>query len=134
MCGRVPPREISMPKMSKAAKAEAYGALEVERDLWAQLAWHNVNGHAPDAMQVVEHDGDTYEYRLYGAQRANGGILVTVFRSPGQSASLEVFRFDDWLNTMNKWPFGNFYTEVKISADKLRIEREKLYAKERESA
>ena len=123
-------------KMSKAAKAEAYGALEVERDLWAQLAWHTINGHAPDAIQVVEHDGYTYEYRLYGAERANGGILVSVFHSPGQSASVEVFQvfyFDDWLATMNKWPFGDFYTEVKIAGDKLRMAREKLYATERES-
>ena len=117
-----------MRKMSKAAKAEAYYALRADNAILSEVLWHMVNGYAPNATEIVERlDGDMYKFQLYGALRANGGTLVKVFCSPGQSNSVEVFTFDDWLRTMATWPHGDFYTECRIAADKLRMARNRLY-------
>lgn len=123
-----------MRPMSKAAKAEAYDALKSDRDTLSEVTWHLLNGHTPDASETISHDGDTYEYQLYGALRMNGGVLVQVFQSPGQSHGITVHRFDDWLATMKDWPYGDFYTDVRNAADKLRITRQRMYDKEKESA
>lgn len=116
-----------MRGMSKAAKAEAYDALARERDVHREFVWLIANGYEPDAVETVEHDGDTYEFKLYGARRLCGGLAVKVFKSPGQSHSVEIWYFDDWFQTMRNWPYGDFYTECKIAAERLSVARHRIF-------
>jgi hypothetical protein len=50
----------------------------------------------PDASERVRVDGGCYVLRLYGTKRADGGILVVIWKCPGQSDSIESFLFDDY--------------------------------------
>ena len=129
-----------MRKMSKAAKANAYDALARERDALSRVAHAVFNGVAPNAIETVIDDAGndrsyvcTYEYRLYGALRADGGTLVQVFRAPNQPAQVQVHVFDDWLTMIEKCPYGiGVSTEIKCAADRLKTARAALcgHAKE----
>lgn len=119
-----------MRKMSKAAKAEAYDALKREREVYAELAWLTFNEHKPDAVESFIRDDSEYEFRLYGATRAHGGIVVCVFRHPGQTNGIDAIYFDDWILYTNSLPYGcGNSTEIKIATERLRVERNALYTK-----
>lgn len=116
-------------QLSKADKVAAHDAIVEHRDSLAQYAWHIVNGHAPDVIETVHYDGDTYTYSLYGVMRANGGLLVSTFTSEGQSTSIiDTCPFDDWYRRLDKLPYGHNFTETKIAADKLFIARSRIVA------
>lgn len=121
-------------KMSKAAKAAEYDVVASERSRWAEMTWMLVNHYPPDAVESFIHDGDVYEFRLYGALRGHGGLLMQVFRSDvNQHASVELYVFDAWARDVAGLPFTDHTTEVKIVAEKLARHRSGLFAAERAS-
>jgi hypothetical protein len=125
-----------MGKMSKAAKADAYDALEADRDLLREVMWHVFNGNVPDAVEsVVEpDDGGWYEFRLYGVRRARGGVLVQLFHHGGQSSHVDVKTFDDALRWAKDLPFGvGINTEVKIVFERLEAARRRNLDQQREA-
>ena len=120
-----------MRKMSKAAKVEGYDRLKSERDALDMFAWHVVNGHKPDAVEIVKESNDdgTYEISLYGAARVDGGTVAIVFKHPiNQFHHVDVERFEDWVRKMRDLPYcGGSYTELKIAADRLRVAQRKAW-------
>lgn len=124
-----------MRKMSKAAKADAYDALESECSSLRGLAHLMINESDPPMERVCvdRYDerlgvSEQYELRLYGATRADGGTLLTLFHYPGQSITVSSYHFDTWLRNANETlPYGiGLNTEIRIAADKLRQARSKL--------
>lgn len=122
-----------MAKMSKATKAERYDSIVSERDLWREVSWCLLNDRKPDFVEEFEHDGDRYEFRLYGAMRAHGGLLVRVFHCEGQSNATDASYFEAWVRSVDKIPYGtDGDTKTKIAAERLSIARRRLYDAERE--
>ena len=128
-----------MRKMSNKAKAEGYDALKRERDVLAAYAWHVVNGHVA-IREVIDRgtpgytdDDSTYLYLLYGAFRADGGIIVEVLLHSCQSNYVRSVRyFDDWFAEVKAIPYGiGISTEVHIVADRLQAARSRLYEAKR---
>ena len=121
-----------MRKMSKAAKIEHYDRLKDERDAYERFAWHIVNGHKPDAVEKVTGSGTddegVLEFKLYGALRMDGGLLVTVYSHPvNEFDSVECERFEDWMRRIESKPFGiGNLTEIKIACERLRAKRWEL--------
>jgi ribosomal protein L2 len=122
-------------KLSKKAKCEQFDAIAKERDLWQQLANALINGREPDAVEeVIEDAGECYnryEFRLYDALRANGGIVATISHIPGQSAYVAVALFEDWVKSLDNVPHGiGLNTQIKIAGERLASRRRAMYYQE----
>ena len=49
----------------------------------------------PDATEQCSHEGDRWKLQLYGARRADGGLVVETFYHPGQSPHSAVHYLED---------------------------------------
>lgn len=49
----------------------------------------------PDAVTTVRFDGWSHRYELYGATRADGGVVVIISKTKGQADSITARRLDD---------------------------------------
>lgn len=106
-----------MRKLSKAAKAAMYDALEAKVGLLDRAVHLLARGELPDGRQIVTEEGCTYTYRLYGAARAHGGIVLCTFACPGQNDHIDVSRLDDLLQRRN------FDFEHRAAIDRLAAAR-----------
>src|SRR5262249_47999360 len=99
--------ESVMRKMSKADKVAMHDELIAKCDMLQEYAWHVVNGRQPDAVEryFTDEYAGRYAFALYGAMRAHGGIVVATSAYDGQSKSVEVFRFEDWLRSVAELPY-----------------------------
>lgn len=126
-----------MRGMSKKAKADSYDALRDERDAYASFARYAVEAVQPGAIECVNRndtDGGEYEYRLYCPMRADGGLIVAIWRYPGQRPNVECKLFDAWLRGIASLPDGAGYLDIKIAAERLRRARSAQIARHNAAA
>jgi hypothetical protein len=84
----------------------------------------------PDATEQVSHEGDQWKLQLYGARRADAGIVVETFYHPGQSPHSAVHYLDDLTRIPARLSDGGMkYTEA---LSRLRSARDRIvYESER---
>jgi hypothetical protein len=115
-----------MRKMSKAAKAEAYDALDRERALLAEFAYFMVNADTlpPDARHTDDESNCVTEYRLYGVDRSHGGLLAIIVDERGLHRSVRVHDFEEWLRDVKAMSHHDSTYPAKVAAETLeRIRR-----------
>lgn len=103
-----------MPE-TKKHKLEHYDALKRERDAYAEYAWHIVNRKDSDASDFIPGDRtacEVTEFHVYGAARSHGGIVATIHRYDGQSASLSVDYFDAWAERIRALGYATDHTSA----------------------
>ena len=96
-----------MRKPSKNVARNLYE--QAERNAWInQIALTLAVTTGPDARERIRLDDDTYTLSLYGAHRADGGIVVVRFSHQGQNDSVMASYFDeyarDWHERVGQTP------------------------------
>jgi len=67
----------------------------------------------PDATEQCSHEGDRWKLQLYGAHRADGGLVVETFYHPGQSPHSAVHYLEDLTRIPGRLSEGGMkYTEA----------------------
>ncbi len=83
------------------SKKLTYAELDAERARLAKsegllgIALNLTLHGKPDATEQCSHEGDRWKLQLYGARRADGGIVVETFYHPGQSPHSAVHYLED---------------------------------------
>jgi len=78
----------------------------------------------PDATEQCSHEGDRWKLQLYGARRAEGGIVIETFYHPGQSPHSAVHYLEDLTRIPGRSSEGGMkYTEA---LSKLRVARDRI--------
>ena len=117
-------------------KRRSYKDLEAMYEQMSKERWllifalnDTINKVAPDALTVVRAGKAVYSACLRRALGPEGGYVVVTFRSgevKSQKPSTTVHLLDDMLGSA--WAWSN---PMRIIADRLRVERSRLYQKER---
>ena len=78
----------------------------------------------PDATEQCSHEGDRWKLQLYGAHRADGGLVVETFYHPGQSPHSAVHYLEDLTRIPGRLSEGGMkYTEA---LSRLRATRDRI--------
>ena len=118
------------------SKKPTYAELDAERSRLATsegllTVALNLTLHGkPDATEQCSHEGDRWKLQLYGARRADGGLVVETFYHPGQSPHSAVHYLEDLTRIPARLSEGGMkYTEA---LSRLRSARDRIvYESER---
>ena len=118
------------------SKKPTYAELDAERSRLATsegllTVALNLTLHGkPDATEQCSHEGDRWKLQLYGARRADGGLVVETFYHPGQSPHSAVHYLEDLTRIPGRFSEGGMkYTEA---LSRLRATRDRIvYESER---
>ena len=112
------------------SKKLTYAELDAERSRLAKsvgllgIALNLTLHGKPDATEQVSHEGDRWKLQLYGARRADGGLVVETFYHPGQSRHSAVHYLDDLTRIPARLSDGGMkYTEA---LSRLRSTRDRI--------
>ena len=112
------------------SKKLTYTELDAERSRLAKsegllsIALNLTLHGKPDATEQVSHEGDRWKLQLYGARRADGGLVVETFYHPGQSPHSAVHYLDDLTRIPARLSDGGMkYTEA---LSRLRSARDRI--------
>ena len=105
-----------MTKQSKNVSREEYNLVAEREAILGKLVHWKYNGHKPDAVETAKYQDGTYRFELWGATTASGGLLVQLFKYPGQSDSISVSYFETARNY--RWP-----TELSTALGRLSVAR-----------
>jgi len=112
------------------SKKLTYAELDAERSRLAKSegllsSALNLTLHGkPDATEQCSHEGDRWKLQLYGARRADGGLVVETFYHPGQSPHSAVHYLDDLTRIPGRLSEGGMkYTEA---LSRLRSTRDRI--------
>lgn len=126
------------------SKKLTYAELDAERERLAKsegllgIALNLTLHGKPDTTEQCSHEGDRWKLQLYGAHRADGGLVVETFSHPGQSPHSAVHYLEDLTRIPGRLSEGGMkYTEalgrLRIARDRLVYEAERQKT-ERQSA
>ena len=119
------------------SKKLTYTELDAERSRLAKsegllsIALNLTLHGKPDATEQVSHEGDRWKLQLYGARRADGGLVVETFYHPGQSPHSAVHYLDDLTRIPARLSDGGMkYTEA---LSRLRSARDRIVSESERS-
>ena len=119
------------------SKKLTYAELDAERSRLAKsegllsIALNLTLHGKPDATEQVSHEGDQWKLQLYGARRADGGLVVETFYHPGQSPHSAVHYLDDLTRIPARLSDGGMkYTEA---LSRLRCARDRIVSESERS-
>ncbi len=119
------------------SKKLTYAELDAERSRLAKsegllsIALNLTLHGKPDATEQVSHEGDRWKLQLYGARRADGGLVVETFYHPGQSPHSAVHYLDDLTRIPARLSDGGMkYTEA---LSRLRSARDRIVSESERS-
>lgn len=78
----------------------------------------------PDATEQCSHEGDRWKLQLYGARRAEGGLVVETFYHPGQSPHSAVHYLEDL--TRIPAPLSEGGLKYSQALERLRVARNRI--------
>ncbi len=118
------------------SKKLTYAELDAERSRLAKsegllgIALNLTLHGNPDATEQCSHEGDRWKLQLYGAHRADGGLVVETFYHPGQSPHSAVHYLDDLTGIPGRLSEGGMkYTEalsrLRATRDRIATESER---------
>lgn len=118
------------------SKKLTYAELDAERARLAKsegllgIALNLTLHGKPDATEQCSHEGDRWKLQLYGARRADGGLVVETFYHPGQSPHSAVHYLDDLTGISGRLSEGGMkYTEalsrLRSARDRIATESER---------
>ena len=112
------------------SKKLTYAELDAERERLAKsegilgIALNLTLHGKPDATEQCSHEGDRWKLQLYGARRADGGLVVETFYHPGQSPHSGVHYLEDLTRIPARLSEGGMkYTEA---LSRLRATRDRI--------
>lgn len=112
------------------SKKPTYAELDAERARLAKsegllgIALNLTLHGKPDATEQCSHEGDRWKLQLYGARRADGGLVVETFYHPGQSPHSAVHYLEDLTRIPARVSEGGMkYTEA---LSRLRATRDRI--------
>ncbi len=101
------------------SKKLTYAELDAERARLAKsegllgIALNLTLHGKPDATEQCSHEGDRWRLQLYGARRADGGIVIETFYHPGQSPHSAAHYLEDLTRIPARLSEGGMkYTEA----------------------
>ena len=119
------------------SKKLTYAELDAERSRLAKsegllsIALNLTLHGKPDATEQVSHEGDRWKLQLYGARRADGGLVVETFYHPGQSPHSAVHYLDDLTRIPARLSDGGMkYTDA---LSRLRCARDRIVSESERS-
>ena len=119
------------------SKKLTYAELDAERSRLAKsegllsIALNLTLHGKPDATEQVSHEGDQWKLQLYGARRADGGLVVETFYHPGQSPHSAVHYLDDLTRIPARLSDGGMkYTDA---LSRLRCARDRIVSESERS-
>ena len=93
-----------------------------ERDCLSRVVHCILSGDGMDAQQTAYMpDGSQYILSLYGATRADGGVVTIAFQCPGQRVQVEA-KYLDRLS----YPLISEFLPLHVAVERLRTERNRL--------
>lgn len=117
-----PQRMTEEPTMTRLAEVKAErDAAQRTANLYL-TAVNLISREQPTVTETVKLGDDYYVLEVYGADRADGGVLVHTFQHPGQADSVSVDYFDSWrADVRSRVGHSAECTAFAIAADRLTL-------------
>jgi hypothetical protein len=81
---------------------------------------------SPDATEVAYSDRYRYVFKLYGARRADGGIVTMTFHAPDERPITSAYYLEDLASTYRGCSLTDEMTSLRNAVDKLYVKRNRL--------